>query len=457
MNICIHGNTPYAWAAAIQMAALGNQVTLCPSWSLVIDTPDDELMREPGLSKLLLDQTRTGRLVFSAGQDFTLVERATPDQYWLAHDASLQRLLKESDALLTAAFVRADRDTLPTFVVMTPYPVGSMARLQTYLTDVAAYLREQAIADKRPLPASAPVTCALPLFVRAGSIMNDFLKPALLLIGCDDTVEGAKLRETLRPIARRANHVMIVPLAAAELIKSAVNAMLATRMSFMNEMSVLCESLGIDVAVVASGMAADPRIGSDYLQPGCGFGGPSFSNELISFARTMKDTLDRQSLIETSISVNERQREVLFRKLWRYFKGDLQGRTFAIWGAAYKPGSASVQFSAVHPLLQALWAQGASTRVYDPLAAQSLLETYPHQGLLQVVDEPYAAIQTGTHEAADALVLVTACDEFQCPDFDRLLAGLKQPLIVDGRNVYDPGVLAEKGFCYVGIGRGEVI
>lgn len=471
MNIVIHGNTPYAWAAAIQMASLGNYVVLCPLWSTLLSTPDDELAREPSLTQCLLEQTRGGRLSFAAGQDFTLEERATPDQFWLAQDVPLPRLLNDSDALLSAAIIRADREQLPAFVVTTPYPVGSMARLQDYLNGVTTYLREQARADKRAVSLSPLMIFALPLFVRAGSIMNDFLKPALVLIGCDDKAQGAQLRETLRPIARRANEVMIVPLAAAELIKSAVNAMLATRMSFMNEISTLCEILSIDVAVVASGMAADPRIGSDYLQPGCGFGGPSFSTELISFARTMKDTLDRQSLIETAISVNERQREVLFRKLWRFFKGDLQGRTIAIWGGAYKPGSASVQFSPVHPLLEALWAQGAKTRIYDPLAGPSLLDRYHDQTLLEVVSEPYAAIEGSSPEfvsvesdvslsrqqSADALVIVTAWDEFQCPDFERLLRTLKQPLIVDGRNIYDPDVLKTMGFCYVGIGRGDVL
>ncbi len=458
MNLVIHGNTPFAWVAAIQMAAFGNQVTLCPSWAALIREPDTELLREPGLAVLRLEQEHAGRLHFARGIDFTLPETPTPAQFWIAHEAPSQRLHKECEALLASAFMRADHPRLPAFCVLTPFPVGTLPRLQTYLHQVSSYLREQARADQRCVPELPPVVYALPLFVRAGSALNDFIQPPLLLIGSDDAGQSDMLMDMLRPIARRAREVMIVPLAAAEMIKSSVNAMLATRMSFMNEVASLCERLDVDVELVRQGMAADPRIGGDYLQPGCGFGGPSFSSELLNFARTLKSTLDRESMIETALRVNEHQREILFRKLWRHFQGHLEGRCFAIWGAAYKPGSASVQDSAVHPLLLALWAQGARTCVYDPLAGISLAESYPDQPLLTVVSDAYSAIEgCPGGGGADALILVTACEEFQSPDFIRLRTILRQPLIFDGRNVYDPAYMADIGFTYIGIGRGTVV
>ncbi|MEL0027844.1 MAG: UDP binding domain-containing protein [Perlucidibaca sp.] len=459
MNLVILGSTPHAWVAAIQMAAFGNEVTLCPSWNLLLSEPDDELLREPGLAALRLEQERAGRLRYAAGIDYTHLETATPDQFWIASEASPQRLLKECEGLLIAALMREACVRLPVFCVLSPFPVGTLARLQGHMRKVADYLRQQARVDQRRVANCQPVVHALPLFVRAGTLLQDFNQPSLVLIGSDDNADASALLDALRPIVRRAREVMIVPLAAAELIKSGVNAMLATRMSFMNEIASLCERIGVDVDLVRQGMAADPRIGGDYLQPGCGFGGPSFSSELLSFARTMRDTLDRDSLIETAISINESQREVLFRKLWRHFQGQLAGRCFAIWGAAYKPGSASVQDSAVHPLLQALWAQGARTRVYDPLAGISLAEHYPDQPLLTVVPTAYAAVQSCDEggEGADALILVTACEEFHCPDFGLLDASLRQPLIFDGRNIYDPDHLADLGFTYVGIGRGTVV
>lgn len=465
MNIVVHGNTSFAWTAALQMAALGNQVTLCPAWSVLITAPDVEVAREHGLIPLLGDMVASGRLGFACGLDFTTADSPLPDHHWLAHDGGTQRLFKQAEALLNAACMREGVTTLPVFGVLTPFPVGTLPKLRSYLHQVADYFRRLAVSDQREACADMPLVFSFPLFIRAGSALADFLAPPLLLLGSDDEERGDSLLELLRPVARRAHEVMIVPLSAAELIKVSVNAMLATRMSFMNEVAALCERLRVDVDLVRQGLSADPRIGADYLVPGCGFGGPSFSSEVMDFSRTLRNTLDRESLIGTAMSINQRQREVLFRKLWRYFQGDLEGRCFAIWGAAYKPDSASVQDSAVHPLLQALWAQGAHTRVYDPLAGRTLAEQYPDQPLLTVVDNAYEALRgCPDSEAAscgscgaDALVLVTAWDEFQSPDWRSISALLRQPLIFDGRNVYDPAWLKEQGFTYVGIGRGDTV
>lgn len=435
MKLAIHGNTPYAWAAAIQMAALGNDVLLCPAWYALVDSPDEELLREPVLSSLLQEQFRHGRLRIARGHDCCQSAMGIT-QHWMAGEGRPERLRAKVEDLLDSLPPEA---ALPTIVVLSAYPAGTLPNLRQHL---------QVRMSGRPT-----AVLALPLFVRAGSLLADFLSPALLLLGSnDDGAPLAELLEVLRPISRRAREVMVVPLAAAELIKAGVNAMLATRISFMNEMAALCEQVGVDVELVRQGLAADPRIGSDYLQPGCGFGGPSFSSELLSFARTLQDSLARDSLIKTAIGINEYQRELLFRKLWRYFDGRLAGRSFAIWGAAYKPGSAVVQDSAVHPLLQALWAQGARTVVHDPLAGDTLSVTYADQKLLEVVNSPYAAV-----DGADALILVTACEVFQSPDYDRLRQMLRQPVIFDGRNIYDPDYLTDLGFTYVGIGRGVVV
>lgn len=435
MKLAIHGNTPYAWAAAIQMAALGNDILLCPAWYTLIDTPDAELLREPGLAALLQEQRRAGRLRFAIGKDCDTAATGVT-QHWMAGEAHPGRLRSKVDTLLASQPPEAP---LPVIVVLSAYPVGTLPALRQHVHD--------------GFPGRSPSLLMLPLFARAGSLLSDFVSPVMLLIGSDESGPAlAELLEVLRPVSRRARDVLVVPLAAAELIKASVNAMLATRISFMNEMAAFCEQVGVDVELVRQGLAADPRIGSDYLQPGCGFGGPSFSSELLSFARTLQSSLARDSLIKTAIDINEHQRELLFRKLWRYFDGHLAGRSFAIWGAAYKPGSAVVKDSAVHPLLQALWAQGARTVVHDPLAGDTLRIAYADQALLRVVDSPYAAT-----EAADALILVTACEVFQSLDYERLRQTLKQPVIFDGRNIYDPNYLADLGFTYVGIGRGVVV
>ncbi len=440
MKIVVHGNTPFAWTSAVHLAGIGHTVTLCADWSRCLRTPDAELAREPGLLTQLHDLVPKGLLTLSSGAGLMAAgtsdvnaDAFAIDQHWLALGGSADELLAYAQRLESERGI-----ALAPLVVLSPYPLGTLARLKQAV-DATVY--------------------ALPIFARGGSMLSNLAKPPLLVIGCDDEAHTAFMLETLRPMTRRAGEVMLVPLAAAELIKSSVNAMLATRMSFMNEMATLCESVGVDIDLVRQGLAADPRIGSDYLDAGCGFGGPSFSDELLDFSRSVQASIDQQTLIANALRINERQRDILFRKLWRYFEGDLSGRCFAIWGAAYKPNSASVQDSAVHPLLQALWAQGARTRVYDPLAAQSLRECYPDQPLLEIVDQPYDVLNCASSAAsagADALIVVTAWEIFQSPDYARIRAGLRQPFILDGRNVYNPDYLREQGFTYVGIGRGDV-
>lgn len=438
MRLTILGDSFYAWVAAAQMAALGHCVTLCPDEHALITEPDTELAREAGLQAALREQVKAGRLRFGRGVDLALrasghvaLTDLAPDQVWLAYASPVVSDVQLSLAALNA--LRANGQP-PAVCVLTPYPVGTLAALQALMPDALLY--------------------SLSLFVRSGSALQDFLAPSLLLLGCDKPTHERELLELFRPIARRAQEVMLVPLTAAELIKSSINGLLATRMSFMNEVAALCEPLGVDVELVRQGMAADPRIGTSYLNPGCGFGGPSFSGELLDFSRTLKNTLDlgQLGMVEQALRINERQREVLFRKIWRCFDGQLQGRRIAIWGAAYKPDSAIIKDSAVHPLLLALWAQGAETVVYDPLAGAALLEAYPDQAALSLARNAVAAT-----EDADALVLVTAHDEFQNPDFAAIKRYLKRPLVLDGRNVYEPEAMADMGFEYVGVGRGTVV
>lgn len=457
MKIVIHGNTLFAWTAAAQMSAQGHQVVLCPAWSVLIVVPDDEVLREPGLKDAVMVQQAAGRLRFAMGVDFLSATPVRVDQHWMAQDAGARRLQDHCEALLAAACLQDSAAALPAFAVLTPYPIGTLPALNRYLKAVYQYQREQALADKRRIATDAPLLYNFPLFVRGGFALHDFLTPSLLLLGCDDMAAEAVLLEGLRPVLRRAQEVMLVSLAAAEVIKSGVNAMLATRVSFMNELAELCEVLKVDVEDVRQGLAADPRIGSAYLEPGCGFGGPSFADEVIHFSRTLEQSLDRPSLLGTVMNINQRQRELMFRKVWRYFQGDLAGRCFAIWGASYKPGSASVQGSAVHPLLQALWAQGASTVVYDPMAGQNLAEHYTDQPLLTVVASQAAALHGCRNEGVDALLVVTAWDEFSSPDYAALRQLLRSPVIIDGRNIYDPEFMKSEGFVYLGIGRGEII
>lgn len=381
--------------------------------------------REWLLPQLLEEQKQAGRLTIafsSCGQGSV---------HLLADDYS------EAEFRYAVQKILQDNSEATKLLVMSPLPVGTLEKLR------------HEIAASNATPVSL---AALPLFIREGSALADFERPQLFLLGSEDEAVIACVREFMRPFMRQAVEVMVVPVTTAELIRFGINAMLATRVSFMNEMAALSEKVGVDIELVRQGMAADPRVGRDYLQAGCGFGGPSFSSDLMSFARTIKEELDTPGLIESVLAINESQREILFRKIWRFFRGELTGKSVAVWGAAFKPGTSSVSNSVVHALLQSLWAQGCHTRVYDPMANDFLRKVYPTQPLLELAESAYAAVA-----GADAIALVTAWDEFWSPDFVAIAQSMKQAVMFDGRNLYEPEQMQGLGFRYFGIGRGESI
>ena len=432
MRLCVHGDTLFAWVSAAKLAETGNQVLMRVSG---INNSFDPT-REPNLSFLLDEQQQAKRLLIES-----LADKMPTDIH--LHLIAIDLAIDDVKALMADIIKQVD-DTKPLlFIVMSALPIGSLDQLQEHA--------EQAMSvhtHKQPVS-----VVGLPLFCREGSALADFSKPINLLI-CGENGSPAitQTLELMRPFVRQASHIMIVPHTTGELIKMGVNAMLATRISFINEMASLAEKLGVDIELVREGLAADPRIGADYLHAGCGFGGPSFAEGLLSYAKTLRQEIDTSGLIDAVLAINESQREILFRKVWRFFQGRLAGKKIAIWGAAFKAGTASLENSVVHPLLQGLWAQGCITQVFDPLASEALYLQYGANPLLHIAQSAYEAT-----EQADALVLVTAWDEFWSPDFELLKKNLKQAVVFDGRNMYEPDFMAEQGFRYFAIGRGESV
>jgi UDPglucose 6-dehydrogenase len=425
MKISVYGNTHYAWVTAAKLAEKGNEVSLCvsPQDSLLLSS---DATREWMLPELLEEQQLAHRLRLESGRC------GAGRVHLLAEDYSEESLRAALAPILAA------RDGDSFVLVLTQLAVG-----------VLQQLRNELAADGSR---GRVYLGTLPLFIREGTALADFERPALFLLGAEDAPLIDCVGDFMRPFMRQARKVMVTPLATAELIKFGINAMLATRISFMNEMAALAEKVGVDIEQVRQGMAADPRVGSDYLQAGCGFGGPGFARDLLNFARTIQKELDTAGLIDAVLAINDSQREILFRKIWRHFRGELAGRTVAVWGAAFKPGSPSVSNSVVHALLQALWAQGCRTRVYDPQAMDALRKVYPDAPLLEFADSAAAATLN-----ADAIALVTAWDEFWSPDFERIAAGMRHAVMFDGRNIYEPAQMQARGFRYFGIGHGEVI
>ncbi|WP_211242671.1 UDP-glucose/GDP-mannose dehydrogenase family protein [Halopseudomonas bauzanensis] len=267
-------------------------------------------------------------------------------------------------------------------------------------------------------------------------------------MGADTPWASRLVAELLRPFNRRRDGIMHMRPREAEFTKLAINGMLATRLSYMNDMANLADSLDVDIERVRQGMGADTRIGEAYLYPGCGFGGLSFSRDVMSLASTLQHSGLQAQLLEEVLQINERQKESLFRKLWRHYDTQLEGRRVAIWGVAFKPESARIDNAPALKLIEALWAQGVQVHVHDPRALPALAEWAGERDDLVLHDDPYAAAA-----ATDALMLVTEWKSYWSPDFTRLHAEMATPLLLDGRNIWDPGFVKRSGFMYYGIGR----
>jgi UDPglucose 6-dehydrogenase len=319
-------------------------------------------------------------------------------------------------------------------------PVGTADVVQE---TIAAALAERG----REVPFSV---VSNPEFLKEGAAIQDFMRPDRIIVGSDDHRATVQLRNLYAPFNRNHDRLIEMDVRSAELTKYAANAMLATKISFMNEMANLAERLGADIEKVRIGIGADPRIGYHFIYPGCGYGGSCFPKDVKALEYTARSVGYEAALLRAVEAVNERQKNVLFAKIQRHFKGDLRGRIFALWGLAFKPGTDDMREAPSRNLLEALWREGCAMRAYDPAAMKEARRLYGERPDFQLCDRPM-----DTLSGADALVIVTEWSLFRSPDFAAIRLQLQQPLIFDGRNLYDPEYLREQGFVYYAIGRGE--
>ncbi|KAA0013467.1 UDP-glucose/GDP-mannose dehydrogenase family protein [Billgrantia pellis] len=425
MRIELHGSELAAATAAAALSWVGHQVHWVPHetmrWPAL--RAADWLRREPDLLARLEDGLEQGTLTVANGKD---IAPQRVDILWLA----LSPEQREEAGELAARVAERQEGPL-TLINNSTFPVGETERLEARLKD----------GDRRAV--------ALVDMIEEGRAWASFTRPGRWLLGCDDEGAEAQVRELLRAFNRRRDVIQLMPRRAAELTKLATIGMLATRISYMNEIAGLADSLGVDVEYVRQGMGADSRIGYEYLYPGCGFGGPHFSRDLMRLADVQEASGRHSALLEQVLDINEQKKETLFRKLWTHFHGQLEGRTLAIWGAAFKPGSARIDHAPVLTLLRALWAQGVHVRLHDPAATPAVREEVGEHPLLTLFDgDPYAAC-----DGADALMLVTEWKHYWNPDWPRLAELLRERLLLDGRNIYDPFHVAGWGLVYRGIGR----
>lgn len=289
-----------------------------------------------------------------------------------------------------------------------------------------------------------------PEFLKEGSAVNDCRRPDRIVIGCDNEAVRKVMRELYAPFNRNHDRIMFMDLRSAELTKYAANCMLATKISFINQIAELAEHLGADVESVRLGIGADSRIGYDFIYPGCGYGGSCFGKDIRALIHSAKEANCSNDLLSVVEAINERQKNKLFERVNAFYQGDLRGKTYALWGLAFKPNTDDMRDAPSRVLMEALWDAGATIRAFDPEAMQETQRIYGHRKDLVLMGTPESTLND-----ADALIICTEWQQFKAPDFELIQQRLGAPVIFDGRNLYDTERLAKHGFHYFPIGRGE--
>ncbi|MBA3539469.1 MAG: UDP-glucose/GDP-mannose dehydrogenase family protein [Deltaproteobacteria bacterium] len=391
-------------------------------------------IHEPGLPELVRRNSQLGRLHFT-----TEVRQAVSHArivFIAVGTPSLPDGSADLSSVLDAA--REIGRALTEFTVVvtkSTVPVGTADHVRAAIAAVA----------RQPFAVASN-----PEFLKEGDAINDFMRPARVVVGADDPRAVDALRELYRGVLRTNDRMMVMDIPSAELTKYAANAMLATRISFMNELSRLAETVGADIESIRKGIGADPRIGPKFLFAGAGFGGSCFPKDLRALIHTGREHDIQLTIVNAVDSVNERHKRRLGLRVIDQFGGRLDGRRIAVWGLAFKPETDDIRESPALTLIEQLHAAGAVVAAYDPAAmpnVQALLGSLPE---LELVPDPYTAA-----EGADALVLITEWHELRQPDLDRLMTVMRTPILFDGRNVWSPDEARRAGFVYHGIGRGS--
>ena len=384
---------------------------------------------EPGLEEMIVRNAKEDRLRFTTdlgaavrASDILFIAVGTPQDE--DGSADTRHVLRVAEDIARAM------DGPKVVVVKSTVPAGTNARLRQAMGAITTH----------------PVSVVSnPEFLKEGAALDDFLKPDRVVVGTDDPRVEALMRELYEPFVRTGNPVLVMDPASAELTKYAANAMLATRISFMNEIANLCERLGADVRQVRLGVGTDSRIGPSFLFPGVGYGGSCFPKDVKALARMGRDSGAALNVVEAVEETNEAQKTILVPQIEAHL-GGLNGKVVAVWGLAFKPRTDDLREAPARALIEALLAKGASVRAYDPKAMPAAGRELGDRVMLCA--RSYDAVQ-----GADALAVVTEWSEFREPDFPRIRALMRRPAIFDGRNIYNPQSVREAGFHYQGIGR----
>jgi UDPglucose 6-dehydrogenase len=441
MKVTIFGTGYVGLVTGACLAEMGNHVVCVDVDATKVTrlASGDIPIYEPGLEPMVIRNHADGRLDFTTdavpgiahGQVVFIAVGTPPDE---DGSADLQYVV----AVANTIGDHIDRYTV--VVNKSTVPVGTADRVRAA---IAARLRARGVDVPFDVVSN-------PEFLKEGDAVEDCMRPDRIVVGASSERAVAVLRKLYAPFNRNHDRMVVMDERSAELTKYAANAMLATKISFMNEIANIAEHVGADVELVRQGIGADPRIGYHFIYPGAGYGGSCFPKDVQALARTAQGVGYEARLLDAVEAVNDAQKSRLFTLLSTHFQGKLEGLCVAVWGLAFKPNTDDMREASSRRLMESLWDAGASVRAFDPEAADETRRIYGERDDLVLVDRPFDALQ-----GADALVIVTEWKAFRAPDFARIKAMLGTPVIFDGRNLYDPAQVEEAGIAYYGIGRGR--
>ncbi len=439
MKVTVVGTGYVGLVSGACLAEMGNDV-LC----LDVDPNKIRILKEggipihePGLDKVVERNVAAGRLHFTTDVEeavrfgtLQFIAVGTPPdedgsadlQYVLAAARNIGRLMTDYKVII-------DKSTVP---------VGTADKVRAA---IAEELEKRGVDIKYAVVSN-------PEFLKEGAAVEDFMKPDRIVVGADDEQAVYLMRALYAPFQRNHDKLVVMDVRSAELTKYAANAMLATRISFMNELALLAEKLGADIELVRQGIGSDPRIGYHFLYAGCGYGGSCFPKDVKALIKTASDAGQGLKVLQAVEDANDAQKLVLVEKIVNRFGADLSGKKFALWGLAFKPNTDDMREATSRVVIDELFKRGATVTAYDPVAINEARRIFGDEARLAYANSPMHAL-----EGADALLIVTEWKEFRSPDFERIKSVLKSPVIVDGRNLYDPKLPRSFGLEYLPIGR----
>ncbi len=392
---------------------------------------------EPGLAPIVEQNYKEGRLQFTTnaakgvdhGQIQFIAVGTPPDE---DGSADLQYVLAVAETIashMTNTKIIVDKSTVP---------VGTADKVNNKVSE---------ILKKRNESIEFHVV-SNPEFLKEGAAVSDCTKPDRIVVGTDSDYVEEMMRELYAPFNRNHDRMLFMDVRSAELTKYAANCMLATKISFMNEMSNIAEKLGANIEAVRHGIGSDSRIGYSFIYPGCGYGGSCFPKDVQALIQTTEGIDYEAKILKSVEAVNYRQKEILFDKIYQHFNGDLSNKIIALWGLSFKPNTDDMREAPSRVLMEALWKEGAKVQAFDPEAMQECQRIFGQHEALTLMGTAEAALKN-----ADALVTVTEWQQFRAPDFDLIKNTLSSPVIFDGRNMYNPKRLAKQDITYYSIGR----